>query len=227
MFKEQITKKTLLAGAAAVALVMMAPQQANAGWDGPYAGVLFGVSTVNPSGHFGPSEFPATPWKNDTGLLFGVQAGYNWQMDSFVMGLETDVTATDIKSKSCHSFACGGPGSEIAYANLDLLGSVRARLGMTIGDGNLAYATGGIAYRGGSWKASGQGLNVKQNFRQIGGVVGAGFEHKFNERSSIKLESLYYMFGSITAPADCCANIGSKLKMNPLVVRVGFNLNLN
>src|ERR1043166_3558027 len=64
------------------------------------------------------------PFSNDTDLIGGVQAGYNWQAGPWVLGIEGDVDFAD---------------------NVNFLASARGRLGWGVGNW-LFYGTGGVAF---------------------------------------------------------------------------------
>ena len=103
-----------------------------------------------PGGNFGGSQ---------TGFIGGGQAGYNWQTGAFVLGAETDFDWTSV---SCHSTFVGATffdpfgRSDFLTVNgsrkLDWLGTTRARVGYVVTPDNrlMIYATGGVAYGGGS-----------------------------------------------------------------------------
>ena len=143
-------------------------------WTGFYVGVNAGG--IWPSGSrnaslFAPaafafpvsSFFPGGLGSQSAGFLGGGQAGYNWQTGAFVLGVETDFDGTTL-SKSIDRtgtpFAgVGVPGGLLgdtlslhAKTSLSWLGTTRARLGFVATPDNrlMIYATGGIAYGGGS-----------------------------------------------------------------------------
>src|SRR5262249_50681101 len=65
---------------------------------------------------------------NSRGFVGGFQAGGNWQMGSWVAGLELDLSGTGIKG-SVTSTALDGSFTETVTRKFKLLGSARARLG--------------------------------------------------------------------------------------------------
>src|SRR5215475_14377848 len=77
------------------------------GWTGFYAGGNFGLGwgdqTINFSGDpgvIGPliatGVVPSSLGEKPSGRIGGVQAGYNWQTGSFVLGIEADIDAANI-----------------------------------------------------------------------------------------------------------------------------------
>jgi outer membrane immunogenic protein len=90
------------------------------------------------------------------GAIGGLQAGYNWHMANFVVGLETDVQASGQRGSQVFSapFATSiivgvipvvGTVSAAYTQRLAWLATLRGRLGFAA-DRWLVYATGGLAY---------------------------------------------------------------------------------
>ena len=73
-------------------------------WTGFYLG-------INGGGGFGRSSFdgPAAPTGNfnTSGGLVGVTAGYNWQVNQAVFGIETDIDWTSIRGRTNNNRAPG------------------------------------------------------------------------------------------------------------------------
>jgi outer membrane immunogenic protein len=71
-------------------------------WNGFYVGGFFGggelSDTVTTAGTLNSTNFPAgTVFKeNASGLLGGVEAGYNWQFANWAVGVEGDFSWTNI-----------------------------------------------------------------------------------------------------------------------------------
>ncbi|HZH10449.1 MAG TPA: outer membrane beta-barrel protein [Microvirga sp.] len=87
---------------------------------------------------------------DDGGFVLGGQIGYNYQIGSFVVGLEADIQWADTDDGEDVRFVpAGAPGTFIPGEfdnNLsDWFGTVRARAGVAF-DRVLIYATGGLAY---------------------------------------------------------------------------------
>ena len=90
------------------------------------------------------------PDNGDGGFTGGGQIGYNYQIGSFVIGLETDIQWADTDQDETVAFIpLGAPGTFVPGTfdnNLsDWFGTVRARAGVAF-DRVLIYATGGLAY---------------------------------------------------------------------------------
>ena len=130
-------------------------------WTGFYVGAHLGYGwednrmdvTTLPS----PAVFNEAPFSfnnKPSGILGGLQAGYNWQAGKFVFGVEADISATDIHGSSTRvALLPSGrrrrllPGSsQTNTQRMDWFGTLRGRLGFTPADRFLVYATGGLAY---------------------------------------------------------------------------------
>ncbi|MGQ5718967.1 outer membrane protein [Pseudochrobactrum asaccharolyticum] len=147
---------------------------------------------------------------NSNGFLGGIQAGYNWQFDQMIVGLETDIQGAGIKS----DVEIGGRGAE---AKINWFGTTRARLGYTPVDRFMVYATGGVAY--GKIKAS--TANFSESDTRVGYTVGAGAEYALTNNVTLKSEYLYTDLGKLKL--DAGAGNFAEVKAPFHTVRVGVN----
>jgi outer membrane immunogenic protein len=108
--------------------------------------------------------------EDDGGFVGGAQIGYNYQMGSFVIGVEGDLQYADLGGAS---YAVPGVGI-VSYDNSDWFGTVRARAGFAF-DRALVYATGGFAFAD----------------DRAGWTVGGGVEYAITNNLSLKVEGLY------------------------------------
>jgi outer membrane immunogenic protein len=175
-------RKQFLASVAAAAITaaLCGPVQADdaspsqhGDWTGFYAGLHAGGGTLDVT-EGGLSVH------SGTGFAGGGQVGYNWQTSDWVLGFEGDVSGTALSARRFSSLA----------ARVNLLSSLRARVGMTF-DNILVYATGGGALANGKTYTS---LSTGTNFTTFGGVVGGGVEIAFDPRWTTRAESLYYIY---------------------------------
>ncbi|MBB4040991.1 outer membrane immunogenic protein [Microvirga flocculans] len=129
-------------------------------WTGFYVGVNagFGWSTND------SVTIAGVPYAVDdeAGFVGGAQAGYNYQIGSFVVGLEGDIQYADFG------------GDHVVFDRDDWFGTVRARAGVAF-DRALVYATGGFAFADDA----------------NGWTVGGGLEYAFTNNLSAKIEGLY------------------------------------
>lgn len=148
------------------------------------------------------------------GLFGGGQAGYNLQLDGWLLGVEADITATDIRGELRGSidyetsFGVVPAGATVSGNRaieggsvVNWFGTVRARAGRLWTPDFLVYGTGGIAYGGVEHYASGSGtgldsFSVNTRGVQSGWTLGAGAEYKLTERLSLQTEYLYVDLGS-------------------------------
>jgi outer membrane immunogenic protein len=151
------------------------------------------------------------------GGLGGLQAGYNWQMNRLLWGLEGDIQATGQRGgvticlTAAGAAACG-PGTTLATANYSLqwFSTLRGRVGVTF-DRVVFYGTGGLAVAGIKTDitdafvgllppafpvATGSSTAVR-----AGWAAGAGVEGAIGNGWSVKGEYLHLDFGSITQSA--------------------------
>ena len=179
-------------------------------WTGFYVGINGGYA-------WGDSDWTVplvstTP----TGWLIGGTLGYNYQMGSWVLGLEGDWDWADIKDSSpCGAFSCQTKNSWLATA--------RGRIGYAF-DRWLPYFTGGAAF--GKVEASSTNPAAPgANDTRTGWTVGAGIEYAFLGAWSAKLEYLYVDLGSFDCNAACSgvAGVASSVDYKANVVRAGLN----
>ena len=131
------------------------------GWTGFYAGLNVGYGWGSADIDSYSANDPAmVAWFNafgtpplmalkPSGVLGGLQLGYNWQLGSnWLVGLETDFNWSDINGSSSVGGLIAGvvPFSVTAEDRVKWFGTVRARLGYLPVDKLLAYVTGGFAY---------------------------------------------------------------------------------
>ena len=180
---------------------------AAANWAGFYLGGNFGSgigrdrSSLSTPAALVTENFNLAP----DGINGGIQAGYNWQAANVVFGLEADIQgSTQQDNKTC-VFLCIPAGRAAYDATLPWFGTVRGRLGYSVGS-TLFYATGGLAY--GSIKTKINTVSfvgpVTQSFSHTnaGWTVGAGIETPFRllgllgPNWTTKTEYLYVDLGS-------------------------------
>lgn len=135
-------------------------------WIGPYIGgnLGYGWGDVSNSG--------AKP----SGVLGGLQAGYNWQSGAWVAGIEADLQL----NSSDDTFAAW------KFSN-PWFGTVRGRVGYAFNN-ILLYGTGGLAF--GALKAQLPG-GLSETNTSAGWTVGVGAEVALNQNWSAKVEYLY------------------------------------
>ena len=94
-----------------------------------------------------PALVTASTSGNASSWLAGAQAGYNWQSNSLVYGLEADISATHLNNSLNTVLTETGFPPAIASTNADVdwYGTLRGRLGWSQGP-VLFYGTAGLAY---------------------------------------------------------------------------------
>jgi outer membrane immunogenic protein len=243
------TKKLLVAGVAAAAFygapalaadmpVKAPPAPAAAdSWTGFYVGGNVGYGWQDPTVTFAGND-PSTidilsgsliagatatgPVSyNLKGVIGGIQAGYNWQVDRrWVLGLETDFNGSGIRGggNNVSNFSSSTVQTIAANQSIEWFGTVRARLGWLATDSLMFYGTSGFAYakvhENVTYSSSDPGLNFTSDpfgFQcgaanstcfsgssartAIGWTLGAGAEYAVAQNISLKAEYLYTSLG--------------------------------
>lgn len=144
---------------------------------GAHAGYGWGRSTAITI--FG-AQFPM----NTSGAMVGAQLGYNYQINSVVLGVEADL-----------SYAAIGGHIDPLTARNNMLGSVRARAGLAV-DRSLFYVTGGLGIQNASFTSG--ALLGAEKYTRVGWTIGAGYEYAITNNWTVKAEYMYYNFGTRT-----------------------------
>jgi len=179
-------------------------------WSGFYVGVQLGggLSLVDIQNPFGTSIYGDTV--RTPGAFGGIQGGYNWQWDAFVLGLEADVAAASMEgTNTCLAFS-GFYISANCHAGVDALGTLTGRLGAALGPGGatLLYGKAGLAWVYGNADATPNGgfliPGSGGSSVQWGWTVGARSEQALGRNWSARAEYDFMSFGSdgLTAPAS-------------------------
>jgi outer membrane immunogenic protein len=147
------------------------------------------------------------------GALLGGTIGYNYQIGSFVLGVEADYDYSWIKGQDLPlTLAAGGIETRNTF-----LATGRARIGYAF-DRFLPYLTGGYAY-GGLKNASAAG---SETHNRGGYTLGGGVEYAFAGNWSAKVEYLNVrLSNSLCTAATCFLDSDTKFRAN--VVRAGIN----
>ena len=219
------------------------------------SGVAVGPGGTTPAGVFTPGTtvFPGGTGNRD-GFVGGGQLGYNYQIGSFVIGLEADIQYADLVSN--RSAVTGfGAGSGLAApftafapaggnrAGIEWFGTVRGRVGYAW-DRLLVFGTGGFAYGDGPTECNSVGPlglagRCTSGDIRTGWAAGGGVEYAFTPNLTGKIEALYVnlertnasrYIGDAFSPAGATPVFltGSRARDEEFVtVRAGLNYKFN
>ena len=134
-------------------------------WAGPYLGANLGYN-------WGSVDNNPT---NPSGVLGGVQAGYNWQSGPLVFGVEGDLQAN---------------GADDTFAPWKFsnpwFGTVRGRVGYAFNN-IMFYGTGGLAFG----ELRGETFGLSESHTTAGWTAGVGAEFGITQHWTAKIEYLY------------------------------------
>jgi outer membrane immunogenic protein len=150
-------------------------------WCGLYFGASAGYGGADFIANFDDSrDLTSLSAKHSANsILGGAHLGYNYQFGSFVLGAETDISMTGIKSKVS--------GAE---STLPWLGTTRLRGGFLVTNDLLVYGTGGAAY--GHVKVSDATCsNMVFTTPTVGWALGGGAEYAMTSNIVIGAEYLH------------------------------------
>jgi opacity protein-like surface antigen len=130
-------------GVGALILALMAYPAVAQDWSGAYIGG-FGAYEHATRDMSVPSTYNRRRTPDRLGWGAGGLAGYNWQMTSFVIGAELDLSWSDVEPRMTF-LPVHGTQAIHTYTTFDYLASLRGRAGYASGP-FLLYATGGLAW---------------------------------------------------------------------------------
>jgi outer membrane immunogenic protein len=221
------------------------------GWGGYGASNATGT-LVTTNGGSAPYGFN-TVSGNGNSVTAGIQAGYNWQIEQTVLGIEADWQYLDSKASTGNSAIAvpafvGSNFSGSTSVSTDWYATFRGRVGYAFGPA-LLYATGGIALAETKLSAGATGsiltgilpttfgplgsMNASESAILVGYAVGGGLEYALGAGWSVKGEYLhmgfgtngYNLTGSLQSPAGLTGVIATHVDIKPSfdIARVGVN----
>lgn len=177
-------------------------------WSGPYFGVKFGGAVDGRS----DGAFPGGDETSLEGILGGAMMGYNFQYGDFVLGMDSDISLTDINGSS-------DVGAQSGNVSLDTLSTTRGRVGYAY-DRFLPYVTGGFATARADFSIDGVGSDNDEWF--MGYAVGAGVEWAINDNMAARIEYQYVNLGSEDISIDGTSRSASIEDLH--IVRAGVSI---
>jgi outer membrane immunogenic protein len=184
-------------------------------WTGFYGGLNAGMeffsangtrSCSAPSGLFGALCTPATGLQaQSTGFAGGAQAGYLYQIDRVVMGVEVDFSGLSAQTATTTYSTAPGllpvPTIQTIKQQVDWLATLRGRLGYDFGR-TLVYGTAGLALGGTRIEGNftfpslfGESFPASGQATMPGFVVGGGIEYAVFDHWTVRAEGLYFDLG--------------------------------
>jgi outer membrane immunogenic protein len=248
-----IVAVAVIAGPAAAADMGMpykAPGYAPAfSWTGTYVGAnlggVWGSFDVNPAttnNLTGAVGAPGVMSINNSNVIGGFQAGYNWQIGQWVLGLEQDYQFTGLKQTATFAAPAGLflVGDSFAVKT-DYLAATRARVGMAW-DRALVYVAGGLETGefdvASSYVARGAGGSPALGFTDadklhFGFNVGAGIDYAVTNNVFIGVEYRYldlgketYNLGAFTPAGAAAQTVASTVNLTASEVAARLNFKL-
>ena len=205
-------------------------------WTGFYVGGNVGWNwTESTAVDTGPGVFGQVFPIGDTttiqrnGFMGGAQAGYNYQMGQFMIGVEADFDWSAANKKQ--SGALPGLTFDINFKN-NYVSTFGARFGYAM-DRVLLYAKAGGAYTQDDFDLSASdGSTFNGRFDRWGWMIGAGVEYAILNNWTLKAEYNYLDFGtkSETLTPNATDLVTGTItddprdnKLHAHVVKIGFN----
>jgi outer membrane immunogenic protein len=195
-------------------------------WTGFYVGAnggygfVSGMSTASIAGGL-LNGVTATTSGSFGGAVAGGQFGANYQINSFVLGVEGDV---DWSGQShSNTLAILSKTSGVPY-----IGTLRARAGYAI-DRLSLYGTAGMAVTNASDVITAAGATIySATSNNIGWTAGAGAEYAFAQNWTVKAEYLYIATNiDLTGPLEIVGGtITQTAKLNDSLIRAGLNFKI-
>jgi outer membrane immunogenic protein len=169
-----------------------------------------------------PGFVPLPASFDTSGLIGGVQVGYNWQLNrNWLVGLETDFDWSGMRGSATTINNLGSGITTNVDEHIRWFGTVRARIGYLPVDSLLVYATGGFAYgrveRTGNYSSNNPGVSLlgfpiggfafvcnggtvcftgSSSGIDTGWTAGGGLEYAFWQKWTVRAEYLYVSLAS-------------------------------
>lgn len=231
-------------------------------WTGWYVGLNAGVSIDNSDYALSPSgcfltgcagALSINSIRSDSAHLDqasitgGLQAGYNWQVKNWLLGVETDINLNGLSETDLVNRPLAAPlvGNFIHSVSqkLNWFGTLRGRVGVLVTPAWLLYGTGGLAYghvgsdTSVAFSSTTDVYTGSGSSTRAGWTAGGGAEWKFASQWSAKIEYLYIDLGTIDYTNICITAVCGAFTPPPAyatsittrehVIRLGVNYQFN
>jgi outer membrane immunogenic protein len=151
---------------------------------------------------------------NSEGGLIGGHAGYNWQINQFVLGVEGDAHWADIKGDD------GGVGGTVDQTTTRFLGSIRGRAGFAWNQ-FLVFGTGGWGFADLNHNNPG-GVPADNSFTRNGATAGGGVQWAFNQNWSVGAEYRHYWLGTYSAAPTGLTAFQVSNRLDTVTARISY-----
>jgi opacity protein-like surface antigen len=218
-------------------------------WTGTYVGAnvggIWGTFDIAPAATdnlSGVVTLPGSVSLNSSSLVGGFQAGYNWQIGMWVLGLEQDYQFTGLKQSDTFA-AAAGPflAGDSLQVKTDYLAATRAKLGVAW-ERAMFYAAGGLETGmfdvTSSYVSRGLGGSPALSFTDtnklhFGFNVGAGIEYAVTNNIFVGAEYRYidlgketYNLGAFTPSGLAAQTVSSTASLTSSQVTARLNIKL-
>ena len=186
-------------------------------WTGFYIGGHIGGAWADING----TSSVGTSWGTSTSAFIGGgQIGYNWQINSFVLGIEADASWTDA-SKTSGIAVLGNVPLQLR-GEWDWVATIAGRFGFAA-DRALFYGKlgAGWSHTSATLQTPGGAVVATSDNTNVGLLVGAGIEYAFTQNWTGKVEYNYLALGdrSFTGPGGTTITSDPDIQM----VKLGIN----
>ena len=174
-------------------------------WSGFYVGGNIGLGSKRTAQYYpdqillflGGSEGDSGTFvkpNSDSAFVGGLQAGYNYQVGSWVFGVQANVEATGMSGVSTWP----DYDSEKITSKVKAFGSFTGRVGFAVQPSLLVYAKGGAAWMGAGYTDidTSTPYSAKASAIHWGWTVGAGLEYALTSNWSTFIEYSHADYGS-------------------------------
>jgi outer membrane immunogenic protein len=171
-----------LAGSTLLALAGAAsPAHAEYDWSGFYVGITAGQgwdnsdATTSIKGSSPLLEGSTRSGNSGEFTTAGLLLGYDWQIDNFVLGVDTALISMDLDGSDTTHYPAASISNTFSYES-ELYGTLRGRAGYAF-NSVMFFGTAGLAFTTVDVKTALGGLEEIDTVNKGGWTIGAGFEY--------------------------------------------------
>lgn len=189
-------------------------------WTGFYVGGNVGWGWTNASGTYSnPAVWPVS--QNANSFIGGFQAGFNYQFNNIVLGVEGD---WDWATKTANGVACTAVGCFAGSGGTNYIATLAGRFGVAMNN-TLFYGKAGAGWvnnyiniQNGAGVTSWSG-----SVTNVGWLLGAGVEYGISRNWSAKLEYDYLRVGTWNTNPGLSAGDTLNVTRTISLVKAGIN----